>query len=85
MATARDAPLWAGALRQQVYLGDDAFVERMQARGTAELIATPETPPPQRAREQPQPGPLSAWLASCSTREEALYRAYRLGSGLKVC
>ncbi|MBE0546828.1 MAG: hypothetical protein IH627_04030 [Rubrivivax sp.] len=77
MATARDAPLWENALRQQVYLGDDAFVERMQARGTAELIATPEMPPPQRAREQPQP--LSAWLASCSTREEALYRAYREG------
>jgi len=79
VATARDAPLWAGALRQQVYLGDDAFVERMQARGTADQIATPETPPPQRAVVSPQPKPLSEWLASCSTREEALYSAYREG------
>ena len=27
----------------------------------------------------PQPQPLREWLASCSTREEALYRAYREG------
>ncbi|MDP1647125.1 MAG: transposase [Rubrivivax sp.] len=79
VATARDAPLWAGALRQQVYLGDDAFVERMQARGTAEVIAPPATPPPLRAVVPPQPRPLSEWLASCSTREEALYRAYHEG------
>jgi hypothetical protein len=79
VATAREAPLWAGALRQQVYLGDDAFVERMQARSAAEQITTSETPPPQRAEVQPPPRPLAEWMASCSTREEALYRAYREG------
>jgi len=73
VATARDAPLWASNLRQQVYLGDDAFVERMQARGAAELVAAPAPP------ETPPPRPLQEWLASCSTREEALYRAYREG------
>jgi len=79
VATARDIPLWAGALRQQVYLGDDAFVERMQARGTDQRITSPDQVRPQGARLQSQPRPLSAWLASCSTREEALYRAYREG------
>jgi REP element-mobilizing transposase RayT len=42
VATARDAPLWAGALRQQVYLGDQAFVERMQAHAAAARMTTPE-------------------------------------------
>jgi len=77
VAKARDAPLWAGALRQQVYLGDDTFVERMQARRTAERITTPEVPRPRRATLQPRP--LSDWLASCGTREEALYRGYSEG------
>lgn len=79
VATARDAPLWAGALRQQVYLGDEAFVGRMQARAAAERMATPEVPRPQRTRSQAQPRPLSAWLAASPTREEALYRAAREG------
>ena len=80
VATARDAPLWASALRQQVYLGDEAFVERMQARAAPERMAAPEVPRPQRARSrQAPPQPLAAWLASCPTREEALYRAVREG------
>jgi REP-associated tyrosine transposase len=79
VATARDIPLWTGALRQQVYLGDDAFVERMRARGADQRIATPEAERPQRTGLHSQPQPLSVWLASCSSREEALYRAYREG------
>jgi len=75
VATARDAPLWRTALRQQVYLGDEAFVERVQARAVAERLDTPEVPRLQRAR--PQTRTLQEWLASCSTREEALYRAHR--------
>jgi REP element-mobilizing transposase RayT len=77
VATARAAPLWAGALRQQVYLGDPAFVERMQAHAAAARLATPEVPRPQRA--EPVAISLQEWLARCGTREEALYRAYREG------
>jgi len=66
-------------LRQQVYLGDDAFVERMRARGTAEGMTTPDAARPHRAGLLSQPQPLSVWLASCPTREEALYGAYREG------
>jgi len=31
VASAPDASLWDSALRQQIYLGDEGFVERMQA------------------------------------------------------
>lgn len=77
VASARDAALWDVALRQQVYLGDETFVERMQARATAERLTTPDVPRQQRAGPRAQP--LSNWLASCGTREEALYRAYSEG------
>jgi REP element-mobilizing transposase RayT len=80
VATARDASLWSGALRQQVYLGDEAFVERMQARAAAERMSAAEVPRTQRTKPSSALAlPLSQWLASCSTREEALYRAYRDG------
>ena len=32
VAAARDVNLWEEALRQQIYLGDDVFIERMQGR-----------------------------------------------------
>jgi REP element-mobilizing transposase RayT len=77
VASARDAPLWTGALRPQVYLGDQAFVERMQAHAAAARMATPEVPRPQRA--EPVATSLHEWLARCGSREDALYRAYREG------
>ena len=77
VATSREAPLWAGALRQQVYLGDPAFVERMQTHAAAARMATPDVPRPQRA--EPVAPSLPDWLERCPTREEALYRAYREG------
>jgi REP element-mobilizing transposase RayT len=48
VAASRDAGLWASALRQQIYLGDDAFVQRMQralpAGALERLRAQRETP-----------------------------------------
>lgn len=79
VATARDASLWASALRQQVYLGDEAFVERVQARAGTERLSTPDVPRPQRTPPQPRAAALSTWLTACPTRDEALYRAYREG------
>lgn len=79
VASARDAPLWSGALRQQVYLGDEAFVARAQASAASERITAPEIPRAQRQPPTKHVQPLSSWLASCPTREVALYRAYREG------
>jgi putative transposase len=75
----RETPLWATALRQQMYLGDERFVEQMQARAEAQRLADEEVPRAQRAG----PLPLSHWLAVCATREEALLRAHR-DSGLSM-
>jgi len=64
--------LWDGALRQQIYLGDEAFVDRMQALADPRRSATREVPKPQRRRMRT----LGQWLAQCGSREEALYMAY---------
>lgn len=77
VAAARDAPLWDRALRQQVYLGDEAFVERMQSHAAVECLSAPDVPQPQRTRSPARK--LSDWLALCDTREQALYRAHREG------
>jgi REP element-mobilizing transposase RayT len=71
--------LWDDALRQQIYLGDEAFVERMQARAEPRRVRAREIPKMQRRR----PESLQQWLASCASREEALYRAYTQ-SGLSM-
>ncbi len=78
-AAARDAPLWQGALRQQIYLGEKAFVERMQARATAQRLSVPEVPRTQRTtpQMQVQMQTLLKWLALRNSREVALHRTYR--------
>jgi putative transposase len=75
----RETPLWSTGLRQQMYLGDERFVEQMQARAEALRLADEEVPRAQRAAPQP----LSHWLAVCGSREEALWRAHR-ESGLSM-
>lgn len=72
-------PLWATGLRQQMYLGDEAFVQRMQAQAETQRLGATEVPRAQRAAPQP----LSHWLAMCTTREEALRRGHR-DSGLSM-
>ncbi len=79
VAAARETRLWDGALRQQIYLGDEAFVERMQARAERRRSVAREIPRVQRRK----PNSLHYWLASCDSREEALYRAYT-ESGLSM-
>jgi REP element-mobilizing transposase RayT len=71
----RDVRLWDAGLRQQIYLGDDRFVEQMQARADARRLSAEEVPRAQRAAAQP----LTHWLAICPTREEAARRAHREG------
>jgi putative transposase len=48
VASGRDVRLWSDALRQQIYLGDEAFVERMQARAEPLRRRSPEVPRAQR-------------------------------------
>lgn len=64
-----------GALSNQVYLGDDQFVEKMQ-RLIDEDKELDEIPSLQR---RPSPGSLSDYQATCEHRNEAIVHAY--GSG----
>jgi putative transposase len=75
VADQAEAALWPGHLRQQVYLGDPAFVTRMQDRAGAQRLADAGVPRPQRAAPQP----LAHWLATSPSRAVALLRAHRLG------
>ncbi len=75
VASAQDQPLWDSALRQQIYLGDEGFVERMQALAEPHKALAREIPKAQRRKDLS----LAQWLQSCEAREEALYRAHTEG------
>ena len=62
-------------LRNQIYLGDDAFVEAMQSR-IAEDADLKEIPAQQTQR---MALPLEAYLEAASNRNEAIWQAYRDG------
>lgn len=64
--------LWAQGLRQQMYLGDDDFVLRMQALASDRTVSAKEIPKTQRA----SPKSLQDWLALCPTRDQALVQAH---------
>jgi REP element-mobilizing transposase RayT len=70
-----DERLWDHALRQQIYLGDEAFVERMQTRIGEKQQSARDIPRAQRRK----PVRLAQLLTQCASREEALYRAYTEG------
>ena len=68
VAAAPTGGLWGKALQQQIFLGDDAFIARMQALAAAPLLGSPQIPLPQRS----MPLTLAEFLERCETREEAL-------------
>ncbi|MFZ5558109.1 MAG: transposase [Pseudomonadota bacterium] len=72
VASAPDASLWDSALRQQIFLGNEAFAARMQALAEPRNSTDKDIPKIQRCKART----LSQWLASCPTREEALYKAH---------
>lgn len=87
VATAgRDTTLWEQSLRQQIYLGDDAFVARMQAMAIDEQMlpaSTQNQPVLRRPRDGPIPRaqirpplPLQHWLSNSDSRDHALRRAH---------
>ena len=79
VAMAQEENLWQRALRQQIYLGDDAFIDTMQARAKAASLIDDEISMLHRSA----PRTLAHWLANCGTREEALRRAH-LDSGMSM-
>jgi hypothetical protein len=68
--------LWDTALRQQIFLGDEGFVDRMQALATPGNSTDRDIPKAQRRKLRS----LAQWLERCTTREEALYRAHTEGA-----
>ncbi|MBL8414799.1 MAG: transposase [Propionivibrio sp.] len=59
VAAGRDVRLWDEALRQQIYLGDEAFVERMQALAAPLEAATRDVPRVQRSPKGSETFPFS--------------------------
>jgi putative transposase len=76
VASVPDASLWDSALRQQIYLGDEGFVERMQALAEPRNSTDLDIPKVQRKKVRT----LAQWLTSCENREEALYQAHTAGA-----
>ncbi len=79
VAAGRGVRLWDDALNRQVFLGDDVFVERMQALMAPASKTSPTIP----LRQHGAPKGLSDWLRECSSREEALWMAHTR-SGLRM-
>ncbi|MEI8326611.1 MAG: transposase, partial [Betaproteobacteria bacterium] len=76
VASAPDLKIWTQGLRQQIYLGDDQFVQRMQALAAAPRMLDKDIPQPQRLLTA---RPLQDWLTQSASREEGLYRAHTQG------
>jgi REP element-mobilizing transposase RayT len=73
------ARLWETGLRQQMYLGGDEFIERMQARATPGRLQSTGIPVVQRS----SPWTLDQWRQHSSTLADAVTGAYR-ESGLTM-
>ena len=70
-----DASFWADSLRGQVFLGDEQFVERMQAAAAPQRVKDKAVPKAQRLR----PRTWQECLAQCDgERDRALSMAYRM-------
>ena len=74
-AAAPTVRLWDEGLRQQIYLGDDAFVEQMQALASRSSARDADTPKTRRATAKA----FADWLRRCDSVDEALYRGHREG------
>jgi len=75
VAAGRDANPWKLHLRQEIYLGEEAFVADTRARATAHRLRSPEIARTQRTSQNT----LAEWLTPERTRDEAFRLAYSLG------
>jgi putative transposase len=73
VAAGKDVSRWPDHLRQQRYLGDEAFVLRMQELASDRAVSNKEMPKAPRA----SPKTLQDWLALMPCRNEAIVTAYR--------
>ncbi len=69
-------PLWSDGLAQQIYLGDQTFVDRMQTLASKSRVRAEEVPKAQRRRVRS----LGEWLSDSPSREDGLRRAYCEGN-----
>ncbi|MFM9971112.1 MAG: REP-associated tyrosine transposase [Burkholderiales bacterium] len=74
VAQGKGVKLWEEALQGQIYLGNDAFVKRMQTRIDAKKPAK-EIP---RAQRRQAVKPVAQYFQNAA-RDEAIYSAYREG------
>lgn len=72
---ASDAGLWKDGLRQQIFLGDEAFAARMAAKAAAPGARGRRVSGAQRGRNRS----LQDWIGEAGSRETGLWRAYREG------
>jgi REP element-mobilizing transposase RayT len=71
----KDVRLWDAALKQQIFLGDDTFIQRMQTLLEPERTRAVEVP---RIQRRIRPDPIQAYLQAYE-RDEAIVRACREG------
>jgi REP element-mobilizing transposase RayT len=76
VASAPDLQIWTEGLRQQIYLGDDQFVEHMQALAATPSLHNKNIPKRQRLLTA---RPLHEWIAGSASRQEGLYLAHTQG------
>ena len=75
VACGRNFALWHTCLRQQIYLGDDQFVDRMQVIAEPRRRQAAETPAAQRR----SPWPLEYWLQTSASVAMGLRDAHYKG------
>lgn len=75
-----DANFWDARLRGQIFLGDEAFAERMRAKAAPSARQSHEIPSRQRKGAASGPATWDGWLtAHAGSRARALHAAYRAG------
>jgi putative transposase len=79
VADAPDVRLWDEGLRQQIYLGDEAFVERMQEQSAhLQSKSKPVAGIPTQQRRRPRT--IRQWLQAADSREQGIYDAHTQGA-----
>lgn len=76
-ATRGGAGLWSSTLRQQVFMGDDDFVQRMQQRMALGHGQAAEIPRAQRRTPPAEALTLSPGQPAGPERDQAIWQAYR--------
>jgi putative transposase len=79
VAGAPDVRLWEEGVRQQIYLGDDEFIARMQAQA-AQLGSKGGHESEFRTAQKRQPRTIKQWLKAADSREQGIHNAHVQGA-----